>query len=76
MRLAMTAAKPTLEGADIIHVTDLMLEWCQLNDISLKELLSHRDIIVARFQTGVRSPAALFDDLKIKPDEQISGTLR
>ena len=67
MRMAKSAPIGVLDGPDIILLTDLMLEWSQLNDIPVSELLNHRDILVARFQSGERCPSVLFDKLKIGP---------
>jgi hypothetical protein len=64
MRTAKSETITVLEGADIIFVTDLMLEWCQLNNGSLDELLAHRSTILARYQRGERCPDVLFEGLQ------------
>ena len=59
-----TSGEPRLlNAADILKITDMMLEWSQINDIPLERLTSNRQLILSRFRAGERLAVKLFGDL-------------
>jgi hypothetical protein len=57
-------ASAALDSESLLHLTDLMLEWCHLHMKPVNDLLVHRSVILSRYRAGERRPDHLFNDLR------------
>lgn len=52
-----------LDAEAVLDLADITLEWCNLQNKSVNDLLVHRRLIASRYRSGQRRPAMLFAKL-------------